>query len=70
MSDSNIEYLSEYKKPKRYVSYNANLHGHRLFNVLELYKNKLDKHGLISVLNRSNDTMERLSEEMINILSY
>ena len=70
MSDSNIEYLSEYKKPKRYVSYNANLHGHRLFNVLELYKNKLDKYGLISVLNRSNDTMERLSEEMIWFLSY
>jgi len=65
LSDSNIEYLSEYKKPKRYVSYNANLHGHRLFNVLELYKN-----GLISVLNRSNDTMERLSEEMIKFLSY
>ena len=70
LSDSNIKYLSEYKKPKRYVSYNANLHGHRLFNVLELYNNKLDKYGLISVLNRSNDTMERLSEEMINFLSY
>ena len=70
LSDSNIKYLSEYKKPKRYVSYNANLHGHRLFNVLELYRNKLDKYGLISVLNRSEDTMERLSEEMINFLSY
>ena len=70
LSDSNIKYLSEYKKPKRYVSYNENLHGHRLFNVLELYNNKLDKYGLISVLNRSNDTMERLSEEMINFLSY
>jgi len=70
LSDSNIEYLFEYKKPKRYVFYNANLHGHRLFYVLELYKNKLDKYGLISVLNRSNDTMERLSEEMINFLSY
>ena len=70
LSDSNIKYLSEYKKPKRYVSYNANLHGHRLFNVLELYNNKLDKYGLISVLNRSNDTMERLSEEMIKFLSY
>ena len=70
LSDSNIKYLSEYKKPKRYVSYNANLHGHRLFNVLELYRNKLDKYGLISVLNRSNDTMERLNEEMIWFLSY
>ena len=68
--DEYFKYLSEYKKPKRYLCYNANLHGFRLLNVLKLYKNKLDNFGLISILNRSNDTMERLSEEMIKFLSY
>tara|TARA_B100001250_G_scaffold263449_1_gene227043 strand:+ start:13140 stop:14627 length:1488 start_codon:yes stop_codon:yes gene_type:complete len=70
LSELNIDYLSQYKKPKRYLSYNANLHGHRLYSALSLYKKNLDEYGLISLLNRSEVPKDELKSEMIQFLSY
>ena len=50
--DKYIEFLKNYKKPNKYLCYNANLHGHRIFVLNWLYHNKLDQHGLISAINR------------------
>ena len=70
LNQSNIDYLSQYKKPKRYLSYNANLHGHRLYSALSLYKKNLDEYGMISLLNRSEVPKDELKSEMIQFLSY
>jgi len=70
LSELNIDYLSQYKKPKRYLSYNANLHGHRLYSALSLYKKNLDEYGLISLLNRSEVPKDELKSEIIQFLSH
>jgi len=56
--DEYLKYLSEYKKPKRYLCYNANLHGHRLFILCWLFGKKLEEFGLISALNRQEADLE------------
>ena len=58
--DQQIEYLSTYKKSKRYLCYNANLHAHRLFILNCIFIKKLEGFGLISALNRGEDSLEAL----------
>ena len=69
LSDSNIKYLSEYKKPKRYLCYNANLHGHRLFVLCWLIGKKLEEFGLISAINRSESDAKELFNQLEKLLS-
>jgi len=65
--DLQIEYLSTYKKPKRYLCYNANLHGHRLFVLCWLFDKKLEEFGLISALNRQEEDLEEHFNQMENM---
>ena len=59
-----FKYLSEYKKPKRYLCYNANLHGHRLFVLGWLFGKKLEEFGLISAINRQETESVELLKEL------
>lgn len=62
-----LKYLSEYKKPKRYLCYNANLHGHRLFILGWLFGKKLEEFGLISALNRQEDNLKEHFNQIENM---
>jgi len=46
--DEQISFLSEYKKPFKYLTFNGTLHPYRVGLVAYLFLNKLDKYGLIS----------------------
>ena len=65
--DEYLKYLSEYKKPKRYLCYNANLHGHRLFILGWLFGKKLEEFGLISALNRQEDNLKEHFNQIENM---
>ena len=62
-----FKYLSEYKKPKRYLCYNANLHGHRLFVLGWIFGKELEEFGLISALNRQEADLEEHFNQMENL---
>jgi len=47
-NDEQISFLSEYKKPFKYLTFNGTLHPYRAGLVTYLFLNKLDKYGLIS----------------------
>jgi hypothetical protein len=47
-NDEQISFLSEYKKPFKYLTFNGTLHPYRVGLVAYLFLNKLDKYGLIS----------------------
>ena len=62
--DKYFKFLEEYKKPKKYLCYNANLHGHRLFVLNWLFHNGLDKDGIVSAINRGNANLYELKNQL------
>ena len=47
-NDEQISFLSEYKKPFKYLTFNGTLHPYRVGLIAYLFKHKLETYGLIS----------------------
>jgi len=68
--DKYFKFLEEYKKPKKYLCYNANLHGHRLFVLNWLFYNGLDKDGIVSAINRQENDRWELQTQIDMLFNF